>query len=61
MMTMAKMEELSMQDNRFVNQVMKGIDVKLGIGKHFSEELYEGLKREVACTEVSINSNQIMF
>ncbi len=61
MMTMDKMEELSMQDNSFVNQVMKGIDVKLGVGKHFSDELYVGLKNEVASTEISINSNQIMF
>ncbi len=59
-MTLNKMQELVNADNVYLNQVLHGMDIKLGVGKMFREELFHELKREVCTAELEIrNLNQI--
>lgn len=55
-----KVQELVNADNVYLNQVLHGMDIKLGVGKTFREELFHELKREICTAELEIrNLNQI--
>ena len=59
-MTLNKMRELVEMDNEFLNQVLHGMDIKLGIGKSFNRELFQQLKKTVFATEIELkNWNKI--
>lgn len=59
-MTLNKMQELVNADNEYLNQVLHGIDIKLGVGKNFKEELFQELKKEICTAELEIgNFNKI--
>ncbi len=56
LMTLDKMHQLVSADNKFLNQVLHGMDIKLGVGKSFSEQLYQELKKQVDTVEISVKN-----
>lgn len=53
-MTLDQMKTLVCDDNNFMNMVMHGIDLKIGVGKHISEKLVQQAKGKVDITEIQI-------
>lgn len=60
LMTLDKMRKLTTKDdNAFLNPVLHGMDIKLGVGNSFERELYNSLNMHVDILEVSISQQSI--